>query len=109
MHFANVPAADWYQHCHVITILACCIRRAVYAVCICRYYAATIIQMGGINDKTVAIWLTAVVTAVNFICTFIGVYLVDRIGRRLLLLGSIIGIVRLIPHQLSLSIIVSFI
>lgn len=47
--------------------------------------------MGGISNATQAIWMASITSAVNFVCTFLGVYLVDKIGRRLLLLGSMIG------------------
>ena len=40
------------------------------------YYSATIIQMGGIHDKRLAIWMASIVAAFNFACTFIGMYLV---------------------------------
>ncbi|KAG1701290.1 Proton myo-inositol cotransporter [Nymphon striatum] len=57
------------------------------------YYSATIIIMSGIGNKSQAVWLAAVTSAVNFFCTFIGVYLVEKIGRRMLLLGSMIGVI----------------
>ncbi|TMW65062.1 hypothetical protein Poli38472_009229 [Pythium oligandrum] len=57
------------------------------------YYGATIIQMAGFNDPGTAIWLAAVVSFSNFIFTFVGIYLVDRAGRRLLTLGSLAGVV----------------
>eukprot|EP00644_Phytophthora_capsici_P009280 jgi/Phyca11/563757/estExt2_Genewise1.C_PHYCAscaffold_130098 len=56
------------------------------------YYGATIIQLAGFTDPTTAIWLSALVSFSNFIFTFVGIYLVDRKGRRLLTLGSLIGI-----------------
>ncbi|XP_013395118.1 proton myo-inositol cotransporter isoform X2 [Lingula anatina] len=55
------------------------------------YYSATIIKMSGIRDKSTAIWLSAVTAAVNFVFTFVGLYLVEKIGRRPLTLGSLIG------------------
>ncbi|KAF4315618.1 hypothetical protein BBO99_00009046 [Phytophthora kernoviae] len=56
------------------------------------YYGATIIQMAGFTDLTTAIWLSALVSFSNFIFTFVGIYLVDRAGRRLLTLGSLAGV-----------------
>ncbi|KAG7391571.1 hypothetical protein PHYBOEH_006655 [Phytophthora boehmeriae] len=56
------------------------------------YYGATIIQMAGFTDPTTAIWLSALISFSNFIFTFVGIYLVDRAGRRLLTLGSLAGV-----------------
>ena len=55
------------------------------------YYSAKIISLAGISDDTTAIWISAGVASVNFLCTFIGLFLVERIGRRKLLLGSMLG------------------
>jgi len=60
----------------------------------CRYYSATIIKMAGIQDTSTAIWLAALTAFVNFACTFVGLFLVDRIGRRPLSLGSLAGELR---------------
>lgn len=57
------------------------------------YYSATIIQMAGFYDTAKAIWLSALVASVNFVCTFIGIWLVDRMGRRRLTLISLFGVV----------------
>ena len=57
------------------------------------YYSATIITMAGFSDKSQAIWLSAGVASVNFICTFIALPLVEKIGRRKLLLVSLLGVV----------------
>ncbi|TYZ63044.1 hypothetical protein PybrP1_010087 [[Pythium] brassicae (nom. inval.)] len=57
------------------------------------YYGATIIQMAGFADPATAIWLAAVVSFSNFLFTFVGIYLVDRAGRRLLTLASLAGVV----------------
>ena len=39
----------------------------------------------------IAIWLVCVPNTVNCLCTFIGIWLVERAGRRVLTMGSIIG------------------
>ena len=57
------------------------------------YYAAKIISMAGYSDNTQAIWMSAGVASVNFLCTFVGLFLVERIGRRKLLLISLFGVV----------------
>ena len=57
------------------------------------YYSARIIQMSGIsNDVSIILWISAGVNGVNFLASFIGLYLVDRVGRRLLTLVSYAGI-----------------
>lgn len=56
------------------------------------YYSAKIISMAGFSDNTQAIWMSAGIASVNFLCTFIGLFLVEKIGRRMLLLGSLCGV-----------------
>ena len=48
--------------------------------------------MAGFSDKD-AIWLSAVPGAGNFIFTIVGLLLVDRLGRRKLLIGSVLGVI----------------
>ncbi|XP_034031726.1 proton myo-inositol cotransporter-like isoform X3 [Thalassophryne amazonica] len=55
------------------------------------YYSATILQMAGVHDDKQAIWLAAVTSATNFAFTLVGVWLVERVGRRKLTLGSLFG------------------
>ncbi|KAG9342356.1 hypothetical protein JZ751_016858 [Albula glossodonta] len=55
------------------------------------YYSATILQMSGVRDDKLAIWLASVTAFTNFLFTLVGVWLVERVGRRKLTLGSIIG------------------
>ena len=57
------------------------------------YYSATIISMAGVTNDSAAIWISAGVASVNWLCTFIGLFLVERIGRRTLLLMSLTGVV----------------
>ncbi|XP_053717380.1 proton myo-inositol cotransporter-like [Synchiropus splendidus] len=55
------------------------------------YYSATILQMSGVRDDRLAIWLAGLTTLTNFLFTILGVWLVERVGRRKLALGSIMG------------------
>ncbi|XP_049330604.1 solute carrier family 2 member 13b isoform X1 [Astyanax mexicanus] len=55
------------------------------------YYSATILQMAGVRDDKMAIWLSAATAFTNFLFTLVGVWLVERVGRRKLILGSIVG------------------
>ena len=57
-----------------------------------RYYSATILQMSGVRDVKQAIWLASATAATNFLFTLMGVWLVERVGRRRLTLGSIFGV-----------------
>jgi MFS family permease len=55
------------------------------------YYAPTIMGFAGFTSATVAILATAGVGAVNAIMTIVAMFLVDRLGRRPLLIGGMIG------------------
>ncbi|CAN8025304.1 unnamed protein product [Ixodes persulcatus] len=57
------------------------------------YYGATIIQMSGVHDPSKAIWLAAAMSFVNFASSFIGLGLVERVGRRMLVLVSMAGVI----------------
>ena len=57
-----------------------------------RYYSASIIQMAGFSENQ-SIWLAALPAAGNFIFTILGLVLVDRLGRRKLLLASLVGVI----------------
>ncbi len=47
--------------------------------------------MSGVRDDKLAIWLVTVTAFTNFLFTLLGVWLVERVGRRRLALGSIFG------------------
>ncbi|XP_052125870.1 proton myo-inositol cotransporter [Frankliniella occidentalis] len=55
------------------------------------YYSATIIKMAGVGSNSAAIWLSAGTAGVNCVCTVVGMFVVDRMGRRVLTLCSLFG------------------
>lgn len=55
------------------------------------YYAPTIFGYAGFKSASGAILATSVVGVVNFLTTLVAVFLLDRVGRRTLLLGGIVG------------------
>ncbi|XP_074645508.1 proton myo-inositol cotransporter-like isoform X3 [Tubulanus polymorphus] len=57
------------------------------------YYSATIIKMSGVRSDSSAVWLAALTAATNFLFTFVGLYLVEKIGRRSLIISSQAGVV----------------
>jgi MFS transporter, SP family, galactose:H+ symporter len=57
------------------------------------YYAPTIFQLAGFNSATQSILATAGVGAVNVLMTIVSVRLLDRVGRRPLLLTGIAGMI----------------
>ena len=59
----------------------------------CRYYSSTIIKMAGTSSDEEAIWLSVPVAFTNFAFTFVGLIVVERMGRRKLLLVSMAGVI----------------
>ena len=49
--------------------------------------------MSGVYDKSTAVWMAALTALINFLCNFAGVYLVEKMGRRLLTLASLAGVI----------------
>ncbi|OQV14535.1 Proton myo-inositol cotransporter [Hypsibius exemplaris] len=56
------------------------------------YYSATIIQSAGLREKSVIIWIAAATSAISFASALVGLSLVDKIGRRPLILISLLGV-----------------
>ena len=54
--------------------------------------------MSGIRDDRMAIWLSWLMALTNFLFTLLGVWLVERVGRRKLTLGSLMGETPAINH-----------
>jgi SP family galactose:H+ symporter-like MFS transporter len=57
------------------------------------YYTPTILQMAGFKSASSAILATVLVGGVNFVVTIIALLLLDRVGRRPLLLFGIAGMI----------------
>jgi len=57
------------------------------------YYAPTIFQLAGLKSNSVAILATAGVGVVNVLMTVVALWLLDRAGRRPLLLWGIVGMI----------------
>jgi sugar porter (SP) family MFS transporter len=57
------------------------------------YYAPTIIQASGVSSASVAILTTAGIGLVNVLMTIVAMWLIDRVGRRPLLLTGITGMI----------------
>ncbi|KAL8563774.1 hypothetical protein ACOMHN_058289 [Nucella lapillus] len=56
------------------------------------YYSASILKQAGFPPSQ-AIWLVCVPFGVNFLATFIGLWAVERLGRKCLLVVSFIGVI----------------
>ncbi|HEY4388052.1 MAG TPA: sugar porter family MFS transporter, partial [Ktedonobacteraceae bacterium] len=57
------------------------------------YYAPTIFQAAGVASASAAIFATSIVGVVNVASTILSLFLVDRAGRRVLLLIGIVGMI----------------
>ncbi|KAJ0972999.1 hypothetical protein J5N97_020958 [Dioscorea zingiberensis] len=57
------------------------------------YYSPTIVQMAGFSSNQLALLLSLIVAAMNMAGTVVGIYLIDRCGRRRLALTSLSGVI----------------
>ncbi len=55
------------------------------------YFAPTIFQSAGLSSASVSILATAGVGAVNVVMTLVAMWLIDKVGRRVLLLVGLVG------------------
>ncbi|XP_004296737.1 PREDICTED: inositol transporter 1 isoform X1 [Fragaria vesca subsp. vesca] len=57
------------------------------------YYSPTIVQMAGFQSNQLALLLSLIVAAMNAAGTVLGIYLIDKFGRRKLALSSLCGVI----------------
>lgn len=55
------------------------------------YYSATLFSLVGFNKPTA---VAIVVGATNFLFTFVNLVVIDKLGRRIILLVTVLGMVR---------------
>jgi len=53
------------------------------------YYSATIFELAGVGSETNAIWYSSGVSGMNFAATIVSILLIDRVGRRPLMLFTL--------------------
>uniref|UniRef100_A0A915PW95 Major facilitator superfamily (MFS) profile domain-containing protein n=1 Tax=Setaria digitata TaxID=48799 RepID=A0A915PW95_9BILA len=57
------------------------------------YYTSTIIRSAGVHDKITTIWISCAISTVQAVGTILPLNLIERLGRRTLILSSLIGVV----------------
>ena len=56
------------------------------------YYSPTIVQLAGFASNQIALKLSLIVAAMNAIGSILGIFLIDRCGRKMLSLTSLFGV-----------------
>ncbi|CAL9134543.1 unnamed protein product [Musa textilis] len=57
------------------------------------YYSPTIVQMAGFTSNQLALLLSLIIAGMNAAGTIVGIFLIDRCGRRRLTLSSLCGVI----------------
>lgn len=57
------------------------------------YYSPTIMKMAGFTSNRLALMLSLITSGLNALGTVVGMYLIDRIGRRHLAISSLLGVI----------------
>lgn len=57
------------------------------------YYSPTIVQLAGFASNTVALLLSLITSGLNALGSILAIYLIDRFGRRKLLVSSLLGVI----------------
>eukprot|EP00249_Psilotum_nudum_P021521 c28139_g1_i5 orf=844-2121(+) len=57
------------------------------------YYSPTIVELAGFASNKTALLLSLIVAFVNAMGTIVGIYLIDRTGRRQLVIASLLGVI----------------
>jgi len=57
------------------------------------YYSATILKMAGFTSDKQAVWFSTLVAFTNAFFTVVALYFIDRVGRRKLLLTTMVGVI----------------
>lgn len=93
--FAIIKKVMADKHLRMALIVGCMLQtiQQLTGINTVMYYSATIIKMSGVHDDNSAVWMASATAILNFLVNFIGIYLVERIGRRWLTLGSLIGVI----------------
>lgn len=57
------------------------------------YYSPTIVQLAGFASNTVALLLSLITSGLNALGSILAIYLIDKFGRRKLLISSLLGVI----------------
>lgn len=93
--FAIIGAVMRDKHLRMALIVGCLLQtvQQLTGINTVMYYTATIIKMSGVHDKSEAVWMASATANMNFLVNFLGIYLVERLGRRWLTLTSLMGVI----------------
>jgi len=104
LHLTSTPAPQFFSRANLRPLsLAFCIAmfNQLSGICAVLYFARRVFQLAGCSSET-ALVVTAWLTVLLGIGTFVGLFLIDRIGRKQMLIwGGVCYLVSLFPCALA--------